>query len=172
VDGDASSAGPRSLRDGHAGKLFGMPDRAVGVVTTVLIALAVACGGNGGDGRPSKLPATDVKGRATRFAECARKSRFEVVVPKPPNERAEFLRQEGFEFAEVDLEEPPLLFFAAIVDFFPSRSDATRARDRIGASLFGPSPVRIKDVVVQYTDEPETSKRKRVENVVVGCLRE
>jgi hypothetical protein len=148
-----------------------MHGRAAAIVVTALLTMAVGCGGDGGNDRAAKLPAADVKGRAARFAECARKSRYEVVVPRPPNERADFLRQEGFEFAEVDLEEPPLLFFAAIVDFFPTRSDATRARDRIGASVFGPSPVRIKDVVVQYTDEPETSKRKQVEEVVVGCLR-
>jgi hypothetical protein len=147
-----------------------MRGRAAGVVITALMTLA-ACGGNGGQGGGSKLPAADVQGRAARFAACAKKSRFEVVRPKPPNERADFLHQEGFEFAEVDLEEQPLLFFAAIVDFFPSRSQAARARDRIGSSLFGPSPVRMKDVVVAYTDEPGTSKRKRVEAVVVGCLR-
>lgn len=148
-----------------------MPERVLTVVVAALMAFVAACGGGAGDGRASKLPAADVRGRATRFAECARKSRYEVVLPRPPNERADFLRQEGFEFAEVDLEEPPLLFFAAIVDFFPSRSDATRAREKIGASLFGPTPVRRKDVVVAYTDEPGTSKRKRVEAVVVGCLR-
>jgi hypothetical protein len=81
-----------------------------------------------------------------------------------------FLRDEGFEFAEVDLEERPLLFFAAIVDFFPSRSDAAKARDRIGESFFG-SAVQIKNVVVLYTDEPGTSKRKKVEKVVKDCLR-
>jgi hypothetical protein len=148
-----------------------MPKRVVALAVAVLMALVAACGGNGEKGGASKLPASDVKGRADRFAQCAKKSRYEVVVPKPPNERAEFLRQEGFEFAEVDLEERPLLFFAAIVDFFPSRADATRARDRIGASVFGPSPVRIRDVVVHYTDEPGTAKRKRVEAVVVRCLR-
>jgi len=150
---------------------MGMRGRAAATVITALTTLAGACGGNGDEGRVSKLPASDVKGRAARFAECAKKSEYEVVLPKPPNERTDFLRQEGFEFAEVDLEEQPLLFFAAIVDFFPSRSEATRARERIGASLFGPSPVRLKDVVVAYTDEPDTPKRKQVEEVVVGCLR-
>jgi hypothetical protein len=29
----------------------------------------------------------------------------------------------------------------------------------------------MKDVVVAYTDEPGTSKRKQVEKVVGGCLR-
>jgi hypothetical protein len=133
--------------------------------------LGAGCGGDGSDDSRSKLPASDVNGRAARFAGCARKSEYEVVRPKPPNERADFLHEEGFEFAEVDLEEQPLLLFAAIVDFFRSRSDASRARDRIGASLFGPSPVRMKDVVVAYTDDPGTSKRKQVEKVVVGCLR-
>jgi hypothetical protein len=148
-----------------------MRGRAVGVAITAAMALAAACGGNGDQGGGSKVPAADVQGRAARFAECAKKSRFEVVRPKPPNERTDFLHQEGFEFAEVDLEEQPLLFFAAIVDFFPSRSQAGRARDSIGSSLFGPSPVRLKNVVVAYTDEPGTSKRRRVEGVVVGCLR-
>jgi hypothetical protein len=165
----ASCAGPRSLGDRVPGKLFGMQRHAAAGVLAVLIALAAACGG-GGDGGAPKLPAADVKGRAARFAECARKSQYEVVVPKPPNERADFLHQEGYEFAEVDLEEQPLLFFAAIVDFFPSASDATRARERIASSFFA-TPVRIKTVVVQYTDEPGTAKRKRVEAVVVGCLR-
>jgi hypothetical protein len=31
--------------------------------------------------------------------------------------------------------------------------------------------VQQKDVVVHYTDEPETAKRKTVEAVVLGCLR-
>ena len=143
-----------------------MRGRAGVVVLAVLMALTVACGGNGGDGGASKLPAADVQGRAARFAECARESDYEVVLPKPPNERADFLHGEGFEFAEVDLEEPPLLFFAAIVDFFPSRSDAAKARDRIGESFFG-SAVQIKNVVVLYTSE----KRRKVEKVVKSCLR-
>jgi hypothetical protein len=147
-----------------------MRGREAAVVITALMTLAVACS-NGGQAGASTVPAAGVQERASRFAKCAKKSPYEVVRPKPPNERAYFLRDEGFEFAEVDLEERPLLFFAAIVDFFPSRSDAARARDRIGASLFGPSPVRIKDVVVQYTDEPGTSKRKKVEKVVKRCLR-
>ena len=71
----------------------------------------------------------------------------------------------------MDLEEPPLLFFAAIVDFFPDRSQASRARDKIASSLFGPPPVQLKDVVVHYTDEPETPKRQQVEAIVAGCLR-
>jgi hypothetical protein len=151
-----------------------MPGRVAAVVMVVLLGLVGACGG-GGDGNGSssepKPRAGDVAARADQFATCARKSDYEVVRPRPPNERADFLHGEGFEFAEVDLEEPPLLFFAAIVDFFPSRSQATRARGRIGESFFGPSPVRMKDVVVQYTDEPETAKRKQVEKVVVSCLR-
>jgi hypothetical protein len=167
----ASCAGPRSLRDRVPGKLYGMQGRAAAVVLAVLTALTAACGGDGGDGGAAKLPAADVNGRAAQFAECARKSNYEVVVPKPPNERADFLHQEGYEFAEVDLEEQPLLFFAAIVDFFPSASDATRARERIASSFFGLTPERVKTVVVQYTDEPGTAKRKRVEAVVVGCLR-
>jgi hypothetical protein len=147
-----------------------MRGREAAVVITALMALVAACS-NGGPAGASKISGGGVQERASRFAKCAKKSQYEVVRPKPPNERASFLRDEGFEFAEVDLEERPLLFFAAIVDFFPSRSDAARARDRIGASLFGPSPVRIKDVVVQYTDEPGTSKRKKVEKVVKSCLR-
>jgi hypothetical protein len=147
-----------------------MSGRAVAVLTAAVITVAAGCGGSDEGGDP-KLPAADVQGRAARFAECAKKSPFEVVRPKPPNERTDFLHEEGFEFAEVDLEEQPLLFFAAIVDFFPSRSQAARARDSIGSSLFGPSLVRTKNVVVAYTDEPGTSKRKRVEAVVVGCLR-
>ena len=59
-----------------------------------------------------------------------------------------------------------MLFFAAIVDFFPSRSDATRARESIGSSLAGPSTVRKDDVVVHYTDDPGTPKRQKVEAVV------
>jgi hypothetical protein len=136
---------------------------------TALMTLVAACS-HGGQAGASKVPAGGVQERASRFAKCAKKSPYEVVRPKPPNERAYFLRDEGFEFAEVDLEERPLLFFAAIVDFFPSRSDAAKARDRIGASFFG-SPVQIKNVVVLYTDEPGTSKRKKVEKVVKGCLR-
>jgi hypothetical protein len=49
-------------------------------------------------------------------------------IASPPWQAAELRHDEGFEFAEVDLEEPPLLFFSAIVDFCPSRSEATRAR--------------------------------------------
>jgi hypothetical protein len=146
-----------------------MSGRAVAVLTAAVITVAAGCGGSGGDSDP-KVPAGDVKKRAARFAECAKKSPFEVVVPRPPNERTDFLHQEGFEFAEVDLEEQPLLFFAAIVDFFPNRSQASRARDKIATSSFGPPPVRLKDVVVSYTDEPETPKRRQVEEVVVGCL--
>jgi hypothetical protein len=149
-----------------------MQRRAGVVLLAVLMALTAACGGNGGDdGGASKLPAADVEGRAAAFAACARESDYEVVRPKPPNERADFLHGEGFEFAEVDLEEPPLLFFSAIVDFFPSRSDATRARDRIASSFFGSSTVREGSVVVHYTDDPETPKRRMVEDVVNRCLR-
>jgi hypothetical protein len=121
-----------------------MLGRAVVAAVAALMTLAAACGGDGGDGGSSarKPRAGDVAARADRFATCARKSDYEVVRPKPPNERADFLHEEGFEFAEVDLEEPPLLFFSAIVDFFLSRSEATRARERIGSSLAGPSTVR------------------------------
>jgi hypothetical protein len=94
-----------------------------------------------------------------------------VVRPQPPNERADFLHEEGFEFAEVDLEEPPPLFFAAIVDFFATRSDATRARERIASLFAGPSTVRRNDVVVHHTDDPGTPERRQVERVVNGCLR-
>jgi hypothetical protein len=148
-----------------------MRGRAAAVVVTTLMTLVAARVSTGGHAGASKVPAAGVQERASRFAKCAKKSAYEVVRPKPPNERAYFLRDEGFEFAEVDLEERPLLFFAAIVDFFPSRSDAEKARDRIGASLFGPSPVQIKNVVVLYTSEPGTSERKKVEKVVKSCLR-
>jgi hypothetical protein len=150
-----------------------MLGRAVVAAVAALMTLAAACGGDGGDGGSSapEPRASDVAGKADRFADCARKSDYEVVRPKPPNERADFLHEEGFEFAEVDLEEPPLLFFSAIVDFFPSRSDATRARETIASSLAGPSTVQKKDVVVHYTDDPGTPKRAKVEQVVDGCLR-
>jgi len=149
-----------------------MPGRAGVIVVVALLTGAVGCGG-GGDGSSStpKPRAGDVTARAAQFAECTRKSEYRVVRPKPPNERADFLHEEGFEFAEVDLEEQPLLFFAAIVDFFPSRSDATRARDSIGSSLAGPSTVQKNDVVVHYTDDPGTPKRQKVEAVVNDCLR-
>ena len=91
--------------------------------------------------------------------------------PEPPNERADFLHGEGFTFAEVDLEEPPALFFSAIVDFFPSRADASRAEDRIASSLAGPSTVQKGSVVVHYTDDPGTPKRTMAEGVVNDCLR-
>jgi len=149
-----------------------MAARAVAVLTAAVLALATGCGGSGGDGGSgSKVARGDVKKRAARFADCAKQSPLRVVLPKPPNERTDFLRGERFEFAEVDLEEPPLLFFAAIVDFFPSTSDASRAKDKIAASLFGPPPVRLKNVVVHYTDEPGTPKRRDVEKVVTDCLR-
>jgi hypothetical protein len=151
-----------------------MPGRAGVIVVVALLTAAVGCGASGDDNssKPKPKPrAADVTARAAQFAECVRKSDYRVVRPKPPNERADFLHEEGFEFAEVDLEEPPLLFFAAIVDFFPSRSDATRARDSIGSSLAGPSTVRKNDVVVHYTDDPGTPKRKKVEAVVNNCLR-
>jgi hypothetical protein len=149
-----------------------MPGRAGVIVVAALLTAAVGYGGSG-DGSSSKPEprAGDVQARAAQFAECARKSEYRVVRPKPPNERADFLYEEGVEFAEVDLEEQPLLFFAAIADFFPSRSDATRARDSIGSSLAGPSTVRKNDVVVHYTDDPGTPKRQKVEAVVNDCLR-
>jgi hypothetical protein len=148
-----------------------MPGRAGVIVVVALLTAAVGCGASGDDNSSKPKPrAGDVTARAAQFAECVRKSDYRVVRPKPPNERADFLHEEGFEFAEVDLEELPLLFFAAIVDFFPNRSQAARARDRIASSLFGPPPVRTKNVVVAYTDEPGTSKRRQVEKVVTGCL--
>ncbi len=60
--------------------------------------------------------------------------------------------------------------FSAIVDFFPSRSHATRAKETIGSSLAGPSTVQENDVVVHYTDDPGTPKRQQVEDVVDRCL--
>jgi hypothetical protein len=149
-----------------------MPGRAAVIVVVALLTVAASCGGSGGGGSSKPKPrAGDVTARAEQFAQCAKKSEYKVVRPKPPNERADFLHEEGFEFAEVDLEEQPLLFFAAIVDFFPSRSDATRARESIGSSLAGPSTVRKNDVVVHYTDDPGTPKRQKVEAVVNDCLR-
>jgi hypothetical protein len=149
-----------------------MPGRVGVVGVVVLLTMAAGCGG-GGDGSSSKSKplSGDVAARAAQFAGCAGKSDYKVVRPKPPNERADFLHEEGFTFAEVDLEEPPLLFFSAIVDFFANPSDATRARDSIGSSLAGPSTVRMDDVVVHYTDDPGTPKRQKVEGVVNDCLR-
>ena len=149
-----------------------MRGRAGVIGVVALLTVAAGCG-DSGDGSSSKPKARagDVTARAERFAECAKESEYEVVRPKPPNERADFLHEEGFEFAGVDLEEQPLLFFAAIVDFFPSRSDATRARESIGSSLAGPSTLRKDDVVVNYTDDPGTPKRHKVEAVVNDCLR-
>jgi len=125
-----------------------------------------------GGGSGSKPEPTDVGGRTARFAACARKSDYKVVRPKPPNERADFLHDDSFTFAEVDLEEPSLLFFTAIVDFFPNRADATRAKERIASSLAGPSTAQNGDVVVHYTDDPGTPKRTKAEGVVNGCLRQ
>jgi hypothetical protein len=148
-----------------------MPGRAGVIVVVALVTAAAGCGGNGDDSSSKPKPrAGDVAARAAQFAECAEKSDYRIVRPKPPNERADFLHEEGFEFAEVDLEEQPLLFFAAIVDFFPSRSDATRASESIGSSLAGPSTVRKNDVVVHYTDDAGTPKRRKVEAVVNDCL--
>jgi hypothetical protein len=149
-----------------------MPGRAGVIGVVALLTVAAGCGG-GGDGSSSKSKPLSgaVTARAAQFAGCARNSDYKVVRPKPPNERADFLHEEGFTFAEVDLEEPPLLFFSAIIDFFPSRSDATRAKERIGPSLAGPSTVRKNDVVVHYTDDPGTPKRQKVEAVVNDCLR-
>jgi hypothetical protein len=149
-----------------------MPGRTGVIVVAALLTAAAGCGGSGDDSASQPKPrAGDVTARAERFAECAKGPEYEVVRPKPPNERADFLHEDGFEFAEVDLEEQPLLFFAAIVDFFPSRSDATRARESIGSSLAGSSTVRKNDVVVHYTDDPGTPKRQKVEGVVNDCLR-
>jgi hypothetical protein len=147
-----------------------MPGR-VGVVAVVaLLSVASGCGGGDGGSSKSKPRSGDVTARAAQFAECAGRSDYKVVRPKPPNERADFLREEAFTFAEVDLEEPPLLFFSAIVDFFASRSDAARAKEKIGSSLAGPSTEQKNDVVVHYTDDPGTPKRQQVEDVVNGCL--
>jgi hypothetical protein len=149
-----------------------MPGRAGVIVVVAVLTAAVGCGGSGDDSSSKVKPrAGDVTARPRRFAECAKKSEYEVVRPEPPNERADFLHEEGFEFAEVDLEQQPSLFFAAIVDFFPSRSDATRARESISSSLAGPSTVRKNVVVVHYTDDPGTPKRQKVEAVVNDCLR-
>jgi hypothetical protein len=149
-----------------------MRGRAGVIGVVALLTVAAGCGGGGDESSSKPKPlAGDVTAKAAQFAGCARKSDYKVVRPKPPNERADFLHEKGFTFAEVDLEEPPLLFFAAIVDFFPNRSDATRAKERIGSSLAGPSTVQTNDVVVHYTDDPGTPKRQKVEAVVNGCLR-
>ena len=147
-----------------------MPGRAGVVVVVALLSVASGCGGGDGDSSKSKPRSGDVTAKAAQFAGCTRRSTYRVVRPKPPNERTDFLHEDGFTFAEVDLEEPPLLFFSAIVDFFPSRSDATRAKEKIGSSLAGPSTVQEKDVVVHYTDDPGTPKRQQVEDVVNRCL--
>jgi hypothetical protein len=146
--------------------------RAGLALLVILAAPFAACGGDDGGGSGSKPKATGVQTRAARFASCARKSDYKVVRPEPPNERADFLHEEGFTFAEVDLEEPPVLFFTAIADFFPSRADATRAREQIASSLAGPSTVQKGSVVVHYTDDPGTPKRTKAEGVVNDCLRQ
>lgn len=149
-----------------------MLGRAGAPAIAVLLTLLVGCGGgDDGGGSGSKPEATDVQGTAARFAACARKSDYKIVRPEPPNERADFLHGEGFTFAEVDLEEPPALFFTAIVDFFPSRADARRGKVRIESSLAGPSTVQKNAVVVHYTDDPGTPKRAQAEAVVNDCLR-
>ena len=147
-----------------------MPGRAGVVAVVALLSVATGCGGGDDGSSRSKPRSGDVKGKAAQFAGCARTSAYKVVRPKPPNERTDFLHEDGFTFAEVDLEEPPLLFFSAIVDFFPSRSDATRAKEKIGSSLAGPSTVQENDVVVHYTDDPGTPKRQQVNDVVHRCL--
>jgi hypothetical protein len=147
-----------------------MPGRAGVVVVVALLSVASGCGGGDDSSSKSKPRSGGVTARAAQFAACARMSDYRVVRPKPPNERTDFLHEAGFTFAEVDLEEPGLLFFSAIVDFFPSRSDATRAKEKIGSSLAGPSTVQENDVVVHYTDDPGTPKRRQVEDVVNRCL--
>ena len=144
-----------------------MPGRAGVVVVVALLSVASGCGGGDGSSSKSKPRSGGVTARAAQFAGA---SDYKVVRPKPPNERTDFLHEAGFIFAEVDLEEPPLLFFSAIVDFFPSRSDTTRAKEKIGSSLAGPSTVQENDVVVHYTDDPGTPKRQQVEDVVNRCL--
>jgi hypothetical protein len=145
--------------------------RAGLALLVVLAAPLAACGGDDGSGSGSTPGPTDLEGRAGRFAACVRKSDYKVVRPQPSNERADFLHDAGFTFAEVDLEEPPLLFFTAIVDFFPSRAAARRAKERIASSLAGPSTVQKDDVVVHYTDDPGTPKWTKAEAVVDDCLR-
>jgi hypothetical protein len=150
-----------------------MPARSGFVLLIALAAPFAACGGDDGSSSGGTTPkSTDVEGRAARFASCARKSDYKVVRPEPPNERADFLRGEGFTFAEVDLEEPPVLFFTAIADFFPSRAEAGRAKERIASSLAGPSTVQKDSVVVHYTDDPGTPERAKAEGVVNDCLRQ
>jgi hypothetical protein len=145
--------------------------RAGLALVLALAAPFAACGGDDGGDGGSKPKATDVEGRAARFARCARGSDDRGVQPRPPNERADFLHEEGFTFAEVDLEEPPVLFFTVIVDFFPNRADAARARERIASSLAGPSTVQRGNTVVHYTDDPGTPERAKAEGVVNRCLR-
>ncbi|HEV3135583.1 MAG TPA: hypothetical protein VG348_12865 [Acidimicrobiia bacterium] len=148
-----------------------MPGRARVVVVVAVLSVASGCGGGDGSSSKSRPRSGGVTARAAQFAACARTSDYRVVRPEPPNERTDFLHEAGFTFAEVDVEEPPLLFFSAIVDFFPSRSDATRAKETIGSSLAGPSTVQENDVVVHYTDDLGTPKRQAVEDVVNRCLR-
>lgn len=141
----------------------------------LLVALAAplaACSGDDDPSSGSEPKPARVARQAARFAACARQSDYKVVRPKPPNERADFLHEDGFTFAEVDLEEPPLLFFTAIVDFLPNRADAARAKERIASSLAGPSTVQNGNVVVHYPDDPGTPKRTNAERIVNGCLRQ
>jgi hypothetical protein len=147
-----------------------MPGRGGMVVVVAVLCVASGCGGGDGGSSESKPRSGGVAAKAARFAGCATTSDYKVVRPQPPNERTDFLHEQRITFAEVDLEEPPLLFFSAIVDFFPNRSDATRAKERIGSSLAGPSTEQRNDVVVHYTGDPGTPKRQQVEDVVNRCL--
>jgi hypothetical protein len=149
-----------------------MPARAGLALLVALAAPFAACGGDDDANSGAEPKPAGVAGQAARFATCARKSDYKIVRPKPPNERADFLHEDGFTFAEVDLEEPPLLFFTAIVDFLPNPADAARAKERIASSLAGPSTVQKGNVVVHYTDDPGTPKRTNAERVVNGCLRQ
>jgi hypothetical protein len=84
-----------------------MRGRAAATMIAALTALVAACGGNGDQDRASKLPASDVKGRAARFAQCAKKSEYEVVLPKPPNERTDFLLLKDAVVAYTDAPDTP-----------------------------------------------------------------
>jgi hypothetical protein len=147
-----------------------MSGRAGVVAIVAMLSVASGCGGGDGGSSKSKPRSAGVAARAAQFAACAGTSDYKVARPKPPNERTDFLHEQGFTFTEVDLEEPPLLFFSAILDFFPNRSDATRAKEKIGSSLAGPSTEQQSEVVVHYTDDPGTPKRQQAEDVVNRCL--
>ena len=109
---------------------MGGRDAGAGVVVVVALLSVASCGGGEGGSSKSKPRSGGVTAKAARFAECAGTSDYKVVRPEPPNERTDFLHEQGMTFAEVDLEEPPLLSFSAIVDFFQTlRRDLRQEKD-------------------------------------------